>query len=61
MVMVTREFSQPIFIAPLKNLEIQITDKKEEAEKWSETHDQTKLRYYKSVLGYKGLTFELAA
>lgn len=58
MVIVTREFGYDLFIAPLKNLELQITNKKEEAEKWSETHDQTKLNYYRTVTGYKGLAFE---
>ena len=58
LVMVTREFGNEIFIAPLKNSNIQITDKKEDAEKWSEIYDQSKLAYYKAVTGYKGLKFE---
>lgn len=58
-VMVTREFGYPIFIAPLKNLaDIEVTDKVEEAEKWSPELDGTKLAYHKAVTGFKGLAFE---
>lgn len=58
MVMVTREFGYDIFIAPLKNLNIQTTDKREDAELWSADYDQMKLAYHKSITGYKGLKFE---
>ncbi len=54
--MVTREFDSPIFIAPLKNLTIQTTDKKEDAELWCD-FDLTKLNYHRSVTGYD-LKFE---
>lgn len=58
-VMVTREFGYDLFIAPLKNGNIDICEKKEDAQKWSEL-DGTKLDYYKAVTGYKGLKFEEA-
>ena len=57
-VMVTREFGNEIYIAPLKNLKIQITNKKEHAENWSKEYDQSKLDYYIIATGYKGLIFE---
>jgi hypothetical protein len=57
MVMVTREFNSEIFIAPLKGGKIQVTDNKNEAEKWSEL-DGSKLGYHKAVTGYKELKFE---
>jgi len=56
-IMVTNEFGYPIYIAPSKNLQIQTTDKKEDAEKWSEL-DGSKLDYYKAVTGYKELALE---
>ena len=57
--MVTYEFSEPIFIAPLKNLRIQVTVNKNEAELWSEL-DTTpiKLDYHIAATGYAGLKFE---
>lgn len=57
-IMVTYEFGQPIYVAPLKGGKIQVTDKKEDAELWSE-FDGTKLKYHTAVTGYKELTFEL--
>lgn len=59
LVMVTREFGYDLFIAPLNNGNIDSTDKKEDAEKWSEL-DGSKLGYYQAVTGYKGLKFEQA-
>jgi hypothetical protein len=59
-VMVTNEFEKPIYIAPLKNLQIQITENKLEAEKWSEEFDQSKLKYYRTATGYD-LKFENVA
>ena len=56
--MVTYEFGNPIYIAPLKNLDIQITDKRNEANTWHSQYDLTKLAYHKSVTGYKQLIFE---
>ena len=58
-VMVTREFGSPIFIAPMKKLQIQITEKKEEAEKWHPEFDQTKLEFHRTITGYSKLTFEV--
>ena len=58
-VMVTYEFGNPIFIAPLKNLQIQVTSNKNDAELWSELDNTpTKLDYHIICTGYKGLTFE---
>jgi len=57
-VMVTREFGYPIYIAPLKDGQIQITDKIEEAVKWGDRDGEHKLDYQRIVTGYKGLTFE---
>ncbi len=58
-VMVTYQFADPIYIAPMKNLEIRITPKKEEAEQWSEMdRTDTKLNYHKAVTGYNELKFE---
>ena len=57
--MVTYEFGKPVYIAPLKNLQIQITSEEAEAEIWSEL-DTTpiKLDYHKISTGYKELKFE---
>ena len=58
-VMVTYEFGEPIFIAPLKDLQIQITPNRREAELWSELDNSpTKLQYHIAFTGYKGLKFE---
>lgn len=58
-VMVTREFGEPIYIAPLKNMCISVTLDRSEAEKWSALDNgNTKLSYHKSATGYKGLKFE---
>lgn len=58
-VMVTYEFGDPIFIAPLKDLQIQVTPNKKEAELWSELDNSpTKLDYHIASTGYKGLKFE---
>lgn len=59
-VMVTHEFGNPIYIAPIKGLSgIQVTDKKEEAEVWSAMdYTPVKLGYHKAVSGYKGLNWE---
>lgn len=57
-IMVTYEFGDPIFIAPLKELEIQITLNRNEAEEWSELDTTTKLEYHRTVTGFKQLKFE---
>jgi len=58
-VMVTYEFGEPIFIAPLKDLQIQIALNKNEAELWGELDKSpTKLEYHIASTGYKGLKFE---
>lgn len=58
-VMVTYEFGDPIFIAPLKDLQIQVTPNKTEAETWTELDNTpTKLNYHKTVTGYQKLVFE---
>lgn len=57
-VMVTRQYGAPIYIAPLKNSEIQVTDKLEEAEIWGEMDSETKLNYHRSVTGWDELEFE---
>ncbi len=57
--MVTYEFGEPIFIAPLKDLQIQVTQDKKEAEIWSEMDTTpTKLEFHIASTGYKGLKFE---
>ena len=58
-VMVTYEFGDPIYIAPIKDLQIQVTPNKNEAELWSELDNSpTKLEYHIASTGYKGLKFE---
>lgn len=58
-VMLTYEFGDPIFIAPLKDLQIQVTPNKHEAEIWSEMDTTTtKLEYQIVSTGYKQLKFE---
>ena len=58
-VMVTYEFREPIFIAQLKNMQIQVTPNKEEAELWSELDTTpTKLDYHIISTGYTQLKFE---
>lgn len=58
-VIVTYEFSDPIFIAPLENLQIQITPNRVEAETWTELDNTPiKLEYHKTVTGYRELMFE---
>jgi hypothetical protein len=58
-VMVTYEFGAPIFIAPLKNLEVQTTPNRSEAEIWSELDNSpNKLQYHIACTGFKGLKFE---
>ncbi len=58
-VMVTHEFGAPIYVAPLMDLQIQVTPNKEEAELWSELDTSpSKLQYHIASTGYKGLKFE---
>ncbi len=58
-VMVTYQFGEPIFIAPLNNLQIQVTPNKNEAELWSELDTTpTKLDYHIVCTGYNCLKFE---
>ena len=59
-VMVTYQFGTPVYIAPLKNGDIQITDSKPGAQIWSALDvTRAKLDYHKAATGYKGLIFEL--
>ena len=58
-VMVTYEFGEPLFIAPLKNLRIQVTSNVTKAELWSELDNSpTKLQYHIACTGYNSLKFE---
>jgi len=57
LVMVTKEFGYDLFIGPLNNGNISLTDKKEDAEKWSEL-DSSKLGYYQAITGYENLKLE---
>lgn len=57
MVMVTREFGSPIYIAPSSSNGINVTDKVEEAEIWGDM-DFSKIHYHKAITGFNELTFE---
>jgi hypothetical protein len=58
-VMVTYEFGEPIYIAPLNDLHIQITTNINEAELWSELDNSaTKLQFHQTSTGYRELKFE---
>jgi len=58
-IMVTYEFGNPIFIAPLRDLQTQVTPNRNEAELWSELDNtDTKLKYHIAYTGYTGLKFE---
>ena len=58
-VMVTHEFGAPIYVGSLKDLQIQVTPNKEEAELWSELDKSpSKLQFHIATTGYKGLKFE---
>jgi hypothetical protein len=58
-VMVTYEFGTPIYIAPLKDLQIQVTPNKNDAEIWCELDNSpTKIQFHIISTGYKGLVFE---
>jgi len=58
-VMVTYEFGDPIYIAPLKDLQIQVTPNRNEAELWGELDNSpTKLQFHIATTGYKGLKCE---
>lgn len=60
LVMVTYEFGNAIYIAPitgLSNKDTKVTDKKEDAEKWS-VEDISKIGYWKALTGYKDLVLE---
>ena len=52
-VMVSYEFGKPLYVAPLQKMNIQVTDKAEEAETWHSQFDCVKLDYYKAVTGYE--------
>lgn len=60
--MVTYEFGNPIYIAPLngKLSGVNVTSKKAEAELWDnrDTVSPHKLDYQKVITGYKELKFE---
>lgn len=59
-IIVTYEFGDPIYIAPLKDLRIQVTPNKAEAETWTELDNTPiKLDYHKVVTGYNQLIFEI--
>lgn len=61
-VMVTRQYGSPIYIAPLKNGDITITDTAKEAEIWSSLDvTPTKLDYHKIATDYTELKFEQIA
>ena len=58
-VMVTYEFGDPIYIAPLKNMEIQVTTMQSNAEVWSEMDNSPiKLDYHRMATGLKQLVFQ---
>lgn len=58
-VMVTYEFGTPIYIAPLKDLQVQVTGDIAEAELWAELdRTPTKLDYHIALTGYAKLRFE---
>lgn len=57
MVMVTREFGSPIYIAASSSNTINVTDKVEEAEIW-DCMDFGKIHYHKAITGFSELTFE---
>lgn len=52
LVMVSYEFGYPLYIAPYVKVEARATDKKEEAEIWSE-FDTIKIEMAKYLTGYK--------
>jgi hypothetical protein len=56
LIMVTHQFGKPVYIAPCNKGEMQITDKKQNAERWSK-FDRTKIEYQKALTGYE-LVFE---
>lgn len=59
-VLVTREFGEPIFIAPCSLTQINVTDDMHKAEKWTalDNGNIAKLSYHIAATGYKGLAFE---
>ena len=58
-IIVTYEFGEPIFIAPLKDLQTQVALNRNEAELWCELDNSpAKLEYHIACTGYKGLKFE---
>ena len=61
LVMVTNEFGFNMFVAELKNSEINTTDNPKDAELWDGNFDQTKLQYYRAVTGFKKLRFDSAS
>lgn len=59
--MVTYEFGNPVYIAPMngKLSGINVTPNRGDAEKWDERDlSPNKLDYYKTISGYKELKFE---
>lgn len=57
--MVTYEFGDAIFIAPLKDLQIQVTPNRTQAEIWTELDNTpSKLGYHKVATGYRELVLE---
>lgn len=58
-VMVTYEFGDPVYVAPTRNMRTQTTQKKEEAEVWTEfDNNPGKIEYARIATGYNGLKFE---
>lgn len=62
-IMVTREFDEPLYIAPMENLEIVVGVNIEEAQRWSyaDTLSAIKLRMHKAATGYNELKWEKVA
>lgn len=58
-ILVTREFGDPIYIAPQKLTGCEVTIKETEAERWSSMDTTpTKLSFFRTISGFTGLTFE---
>lgn len=58
-ILVTREFSNPVYIAPCSLQSVNVTDRKEEAAQWDERDiTAAKLGYHRAVTGFNKLLFE---
>ena len=58
LIMVTNEFGFNLFVAPLNDSKINVTDNPKDAELWDGNYDKTKLDYYRAVTGFKKLRFD---